>query len=94
VGIPATGFCSRGFRAIGYSRRGYFRSESGNPEEPGLASEDLNRLIEHLKLDKVHIVAMAHGAFFTLDFALTHAQKLRSLTITSSILGIADSETD
>lgn len=93
-GYQQPAFAAAGFRAIGYSRRGYFRSESGDPEEPGLASEDLNRLIEHLKLDKVHIVAIAHGAFFTLDFALTYAQKIRSLTIASSFLGIADSETD
>ncbi len=80
-------FAAAGFRAIGYSRRGYFRSEA-----PGLASEDLNRLIEHLKLDKVHLVALAHGAFFTLDFALVYPQKLRSLSIVSSYLGIDDSE--
>lgn len=87
-------FAAAGFRAIGYSRRGYFRSEGGSPDDPGLASEDLNRLIEHLELGRVHLVAIAHGAFFTLDFALTHASKLRSLTIASSFLGIADSETD
>lgn len=87
-------FAAAGYRAIGYSRRGYFRSESGNPEEPGSACEDLNQLIEHLKLDKVHLVAIAHGAFFALDFALVYPQKLRSLTIASSYLGIADSEKD
>lgn len=87
-------FAGAGFRAIGYSRRGYFRSDAGNPQEPGMASEDLNKLIEHLRLDKVHIVAIAHGAFFALDFALVYPQKLRSLTIASSYLGIADSETD
>jgi pimeloyl-ACP methyl ester carboxylesterase len=87
-------FAAAGFRAIGYSRRGYFRSEAGNPEDPGYASEDLNRLVEHLRLDKVHLVAIAHGAFFTLDFALVYPQKVRSLTIVSSYLGIADSEKD
>ncbi|WP_332748923.1 alpha/beta fold hydrolase [Hydrogenophaga sp.] len=87
-------FAAAGYRAIGYSRRGYFRSESGNPQEPGAAFEDLNQLIEHLKLDKVHLVAIAHGAFFALDFALVYPHKLRSLTIASSYLGIADSEKD
>jgi len=93
-GYQQPAFVAAGFRAIGYSRRGYFRSEAGNPQEPGMASEDLNKLIEHLQLDKVHLVAIAHGAFFTLDFALVYPHKLRSLTIASSYLGIADSETD
>ena len=87
-------FAAAGFRAIGYSRRGYFRSESGNPAEPGLASEDLNHLLNHLKLDKVHLVALAHGGFFALDFALVYPQKVRSLTIASSYMGIEDSEKD
>lgn len=87
-------FAAAGYRAIGYSRRGYFRSEAGNPEDPGFAHEDLNRLIEHLKLDRVHLVAIAHGAFFALDFAQVYPQKLRSLAIISSYLGIDDSEKD
>lgn len=93
-GYQQPAFAAAGFRAIGYSRRGYFRSEAGNPQEPGMASEDLNKLVQHLQLDKVHLVAIAHGAFFALDFALVYPQKLRSLTIASSYLGISDSETD
>lgn len=87
-------FAAAGFRAIGYSRRGYYRSEPGSPDDPGIAAEDLNRLVEHLHLKKVHLVAIAHGAFFTLDFALLYPQKVRSLTIASSYLGIADTEKD
>jgi pimeloyl-ACP methyl ester carboxylesterase len=87
-------FAAAGFRTIGYSRRGYFRSEAGNPAEPGFASEDLNNLLIHLKIEKVHLVALAHGGFFTLDFALEHPQKVRSLTIASSHMGIDDSEKD
>ena len=87
-------FAAAGFRAIGYSRRGYYRSDAGNPEDPGAAFEDLNRLIEHLKLKKVHLVAIAQGAFFALDFALVYPQKLLSLTIVSSYMGISDSEKD
>ena len=87
-------FAAAGFRAIGYSRRGCWRSEPGDPNDPGLACDDLLRLVEHLKLDRVHLVALALGAFYTLDFALMYPQRVRSLTIASSFLGIADSETD
>lgn len=87
-------FAAAGFRAIGYSRRGCFRSEAGDPQDPGVAAEDLRKLVDQLKLDRVHLVALALGAFYTLDFALMYPQKVRSLTIASSYLGIADSETD
>ncbi|MEH3086918.1 MAG: alpha/beta fold hydrolase [Xylophilus ampelinus] len=86
-------FAAAGFRAIGYSRRGCFRSEGGSPQDPGVACEDLDRLIAHLGIRRpVHLVAVALGAFYALDFALAYPQKLRSLTIVSSYLGIDESE--
>jgi len=87
-------FAAAGFRAIGYSRRGYFRSDAGDPAAPGFASEDLHKLVEHLRLDKVHLVALAHGGYFALDYALVHPQRLRSLSIVSSLMGIDASEKD
>lgn len=87
-------FAAAGFRAIGYSRRGGYRSEAGDPNEPGLACDDLLRLVDHLGLERVHLVALALGAFYTLDFALLYPQRVGSLTIASSYLGIADSETE
>jgi pimeloyl-ACP methyl ester carboxylesterase len=79
-----------GYRAIGYSRRGYFRSDPGDPADPGYAADDLGNLIEHLKLGRVDLVAAAHGGFFALDFALAHPDKVRTLTIVSSLMGITD----
>lgn len=85
-------FAAAGFRTIGYSRRGSFRSEAGPTGDPGLACDDLLRLVDHLKIDRVHLVALALGAFYALDFALLYPQRLRALSITSSFLGIDDSE--
>jgi pimeloyl-ACP methyl ester carboxylesterase len=79
-----------GYRVIGYSRRGYFRSESGDPNDPGIGSEDLARLIAHLGLDRVHLVAAAQGGFFAIDFALDYPAKVRSLTVVSSLMGISE----
>lgn len=94
-GYQQPAFAAAGLRAIGYSRRGCFRSEGGSAQDPGVACEDLDRLIEHLRIDRpVHLVALALGAFYALDFALVYPQKLRSLTIACSYLGIADSERD
>jgi pimeloyl-ACP methyl ester carboxylesterase len=87
-------FAAAGYRVIAYSRRGYFGSEAGDPTNPGFAAEDLDHLIDYLKLGKVHIVAIAHGGFFALDYVLAHPEKVRSLTVVSSLMGIDKSETD
>jgi len=79
-----------GYRVIAYSRRGYFRSDPVDPAAPGYAADDLHRLIEHLGLDTVDLVAAAHGGFFALDYALAHPAKVRSLSIVSSLMGITD----
>ena len=81
-----------GYRAIGYSRRGYFRSDPGDPANPGFAADDLDNLIQHLKLGKVDLVAAALGGFFALDFALAYPDKVRTLTIVSSLMGITDAD--
>ena len=57
-------------------------------------SEDLQQLLKHLAIEKVHLVAIAHGAFFALDFALEYPQQVISLTIASSLMGIDESELD
>jgi pimeloyl-ACP methyl ester carboxylesterase len=81
-----------GYRTIGYSRRGYYRSDVGDPTDPGYASEDLDNLIQHLKLERVDLVAAAHGGFFALDYALSYPSKVRSLTIVSSLMGVTDAD--
>lgn len=85
-------FAAAGFRAIGYSRRGAFRSEAGPRDDPGLACDDLLRVLDHLRLDRVHLVALALGAFYALDLALLAPQRVRTLSLTSSYLGIDESE--
>ena len=84
-----------GYRVIAYSRRGYFRSAAADPAEharPAIGSDDLHQLIEHLALDKVDLVGAAQGAFYAVDYVLEHPQRVRSLTIVSSYLGITDED--
>lgn len=78
-----------GYRAIGYSRRGYQGSDGG---EPGVAADDLRHLLDHLAVERADLVAAAQGGFFALDFALAHPDRVRSLTIVSSLMGITDPE--
>jgi pimeloyl-ACP methyl ester carboxylesterase len=81
-----------GYRVIAYSRRSYQGSDPGNQADPGIASEDLHNLINHLKLDKVDLVAAAQGGFFALDYVLSYPEKVRSLAIVASLMGITDAD--
>ena len=81
-----------GYRAIAYSRRGYEGSDPGDPANPGIASEDLHQLVVHLGIKKIDLVAAAHGGFVALDYALSHPDSIRSLTIISSLMGITDAD--
>jgi len=81
-----------GYRAIGYSRRGYYRSDAGDAADPGFAADDLDCLVRHLGLATVDLVGAAQGAFFVVDYALAWPDKVRSIAIVSSYLGITDSD--
>ncbi len=81
-----------GYRVIAYSRRGYERSEGGDVNDPGIGADDLHGLIEHLKLPQVDLVAAAQGGFFALDYVLAWPERVRSLTIVSSLMGITDAD--
>jgi pimeloyl-ACP methyl ester carboxylesterase len=79
-----------GYRVISYSRRGYLDSESGPTGDTGSASDDLERLADHLKIDRFHAVGTAAGAIVGVDFALSRAIRLRSLVCACTHMGITD----
>jgi pimeloyl-ACP methyl ester carboxylesterase len=89
--LPA--FTAAGYRCITYDRRGWGRSRPDPTEEqPGYVSDDLDRLVGHLDLERFHLVATAAGGIAALDYALTHPQRVRSLVVADSIGGVQDPE--
>jgi pimeloyl-ACP methyl ester carboxylesterase len=81
-----------GYRVIGYSRRGYFRSERGPADATGTGAGDLHALMEFLHIDRFHLVGSAAGGFILPDYALSHPQRLHSMVIASSLGGVQDQE--
>jgi pimeloyl-ACP methyl ester carboxylesterase len=79
-----------GFRVISYSRRGYLKSDPGDPNDPGTAADDLHNLVGFLGLDKFHAVGLAAGGIVGVDYALSHPERLSSLTLASTIMGVTD----
>ena len=88
------GFVEAGYRAIAFDRRGWGRSRA-NPQtgaQPGTIAEDLHGLIEHLQLDRFHLVGVAGGGFAAYDYVLWHPVRLRSLVVAASGGAIVDEE--
>jgi pimeloyl-ACP methyl ester carboxylesterase len=83
---------SAGFRTIGYSRRGAYRSVAGNQAEADTASGDLHTLADYLGLDRFHLSGSAGGGAVAVDYALSHPDRLRSLTVSNSVIGITDAD--
>ena len=86
-------FVSRGYRVITYDRRGYGRSvvDASGPQ-PGTGTDDLNALMDYLKIDRFHLVGTAAGGFVAWDHALSFPKRLRSLVVANSIGGVQDPE--
>jgi pimeloyl-ACP methyl ester carboxylesterase len=74
-------FTAAGYRFIAYDRRA-----------EGNALDDLEALAEHLGLDRFHLVGTAAGGIVAVDYALSHPEKLRSLVVANSIVGVQDEE--
>ena len=66
------------YRVIGIDMRGH--GLSGAPEGPedcGLEMiEDLARLLDHLGIEKAHVVGYSMGGFVTLKFVTTHPERI------------------
>lgn len=92
-GYQQPDFVAAGWRVITWSRRGYRGSSPSDPAQPGHAADDLAAVLDARGVTRAHLVAVAHGAFFAIDFALQYPQRTRSLTIASSFLGVDDGET-
>jgi len=68
------------YRVITMDTRGHGRSGKPRaPEEYGMKMvEDVVRLLDHLHLEKVHLVGYSMGGFITLKFAVTHPERVIS----------------
>jgi pimeloyl-ACP methyl ester carboxylesterase len=83
-------FAKAGYRVIAYSRRGYINSAPFDRNNPGIGSEDLRALADHLGLSRFHLVASAAGGSIASDFAFSYPSRLLSLAVSSNSLGVRD----
>ena len=89
--LPA--FRTAGYRCITYDRRTWGRSRATDPaHQPGYLGDDLHILVDSLSLDRVHLVGTAAGGIPSLDYALSHSERVRSLVVANTIGGVQDEE--
>ncbi len=86
-------FTSAGYRFIAFDRRGSGQSviDDRGPQ-PGSSADDLRALMDHLKIDRFHVVGTGAGGFVALDVALSFPTRLRSVVVACAQGGVQDQE--
>ena len=72
------------YRCITYSARGYTPSDV--PSDPNAYSyehvmRDAVAVLDHLKIDKAHLIGLSMGGYTSLQVALNHPERVRSMVL-------------
>ncbi|MGH7044498.1 MAG: alpha/beta fold hydrolase [Acetobacteraceae bacterium] len=75
---------ARRYRAIAYNARGYPPSDV--PADlaaysQARAADDIAAVLDHLKIERAHVVGLSMGGFATLHFGFRHPGRARSLVV-------------
>ncbi len=73
-----------GYRVIAFDNRGHGQSEKVRDKErhgAPLMAEDARRLLDHLLIDRAHVMGYSMGARITAFLALNHPQRVRSAVL-------------
>ena len=81
---PQIRFFAQRYRCIAYDARGYPPSDV--PEDPPAYSQDLAvadalALLDHLEIERAHVVGLSMGAFAALHLGLRHPERTTSLVV-------------
>jgi pimeloyl-ACP methyl ester carboxylesterase len=81
---PQMRFFARYFRCIAYAARGFPPSDI--PDDPqrysqNHARDDVVAVLDHLKIERAHVVGLSMGGFAALHVGIAYPQRARSLVI-------------
>ena len=81
-------FFSSRFRAAAWDARGYGDSEDyEGPLQFSTFTQDLVRVFDHLRAERVHLVGLSMGGRISRNFALAHPERLKSLVLANTSPG-------
>jgi 3-oxoadipate enol-lactonase len=75
---------ARDHTVVRYDLRGFGRSTQ--PVAPFTHTDDLRALLTHLGFERAQLIGLSMGGGIAIDFALTHAQAVRSLVLVDAIV--------
>lgn len=76
-------------RVVTWDQRGFGRSTNrGGQPTPASAVADLAALLDHLEIERAHLIGQSMGGWAVVGLALQHPERVRSLTVADSIGGI------
>ena len=86
---------AQAYRVITWDQRGWGVSTNhSGAAGPVAAVADLQAILDHLRIDRVHLVGQSMGGWVALGFAVAHPERVRSLILADSIAGISTPETE
>jgi len=81
---------ARDYRVVTWDQRGFGLSTNRNDRaHPRTAASDLLAILDHLGVERAHVVGQSLGGWAALGFAIDHAERVRSLVLADTIGGIA-----
>jgi pimeloyl-ACP methyl ester carboxylesterase len=81
-----------GYRVIAIDRPGWGKSAVREGMKPISVAEDLDALADQLKLNRFHLLGVAGGGYIALDYAAWRPERLKSLVVAASGLGLVGDE--
>ncbi len=72
------------YRAIRYDARGF--GKSGPVTGSFSIRDDLRALMDHLGVQRAHVIGLSMGGRYAIEFALTHPDRVRSLVAVDAVL--------
>ena len=83
------------FRVITWDHRAFGRSTDRARESgPTAAVQDLGAVLDHLGIERTHLVGQSMGGWTALGFALARPERVRSLVLADTLGGISTPEVE
>jgi len=80
---------ARNYRVVTWDQRGFGLSTNDHGHaNPRTATQDLLAILDHLGVERAHIVGQSMGGWAAMGLAVEHADRVRSLVLADTLAGI------